>query len=270
MNAFLRTLAIVVAAVLAAGAALANTVPNRFMFGTAGQPPAMETCAKCHRDPFGGTENLNPQEGYLQLSVREPQGFDGTWRRDVGRYQLVLTLFHPNQIQGGLEVGVLDRSGKQAGTFRVDPTADWYTQTDTDPATPTIQYVHHEPTRGTQRTPGQPGQPKGWIVEWYPPPFNVGPITFYAAAVAGNLGGDPGQIGVLPSGDFVYTLKRTLEFGEPPAGADLDRNGLLDWRDAFFLQGQYQRYLPTPTPAAGGLAAEGGGENTTNSIGFNP
>lgn len=239
-------------AVLRASSAFASAYPNPSIYGTAGQPPAQRSCVVCHRDPAGGTTNLNPPVGSFTLSINRGGGFDGAYRLGDGPYVLTFSLQNPDQIQGGIQVSVLDERGRQAGYFHnnIFTPQFTYVRIDCDLVQRGLEYVHHHPPDGLQNTGAfNRGFLKSWSIEWYPPPFNVGPVTFYAAAVSGDFGEKTAEFAQSTvEGDTVYTLSRTLPFGQAAGNADANRDGRLDYKDVFWFARRWQTPIPSPTP----------------------
>lgn len=224
-----------------AAPALAHVRPTPAMYYTAGQPPKLHNCSQCH----SGVNHVNPSgRGAFRLEIGKP-GNPNHYRTDDGPYLLVFKLDDFFQYQGGIEVVALDGNNRSVGSFYRDPISDWFrfVQIDSDPGDPAMKFVHHNSQGGNQLTTGRVGLRKQWTVQWYPPPFNVGPVTIYAAAVAGTSNG-AGTVG----NDAVYTLKHTFTFAQPPAKADLDRDETLNWRDIFYFSRQWRAPRPTPSP----------------------
>lgn len=143
-----------------------------------------DSCLACHFD-----NGLNEPGGSLVLAGL-PDSYE-----PGGSYTLSLALERSGLRSAGFQLSARLADGRQAGTLTAGPSDENRVGVLEHRA---IQYIQHELNGVAPTSPGA----SAWSMVWTAPDSG-GPVTFHAAAVAGDH--DESQ-----TGDFVYTLEREL------------------------------------------------------------
>lgn len=112
---------------------------------------------------------------------------------------LTVTLTQANRATYGFELTVIDDQGRRAGDLIVTDPSRTQRRSGTVGAN-LREYLEHN-LSGTAPNGANQGS---WNFRWRAPAQSVGRVTFY---VAGNAGNGNGQ----PSGDFIYTINRSIQ-----------------------------------------------------------
>ncbi len=146
------------------------------------------TCAICHNDA------LPQPKAILTFYPEAVDPTPGTHYTPGELSRLYIHLTHPTALYGGFQIAAFDTLRRFQGTFQSVPgfpskpvqgNANYYAQA------ANIGFINGEYTM---------------MVDWIAPPQDVGPITFYVAAIAVDGDGTP-------QGDTVYIDQLTITSG---------------------------------------------------------
>lgn len=138
------------------------------------------TCRMCHMG-----EELNDPAGALTIEGLPERYTPGQ------AYRLIIRLRHPELANAGFQLSARTAEGAQAGTLAaVDGTAQVQANAST-----AVHYAGHTEAGSVPARPGAAAWPVLWTA-----PATVVPVTFHAAANAGNDDRSP-------LGDYVYAVQ---------------------------------------------------------------
>jgi hypothetical protein len=214
------------------------TGPNDGLTGAPGEP----TCSVCHAPPTGETPDG-------KLIVDAPDEFS-----PGDNLTIAVNLADSGQIIWGFELTALDTLNQSAGKFFLTDSA--HTQLSVAGGTGRV-YVK-QTLEGAYG--GTPDNSPGWQFQWRAPSVEIGPVTFYAAGVAGNNMGST-------TNDFVYVTSHQMIEAAAPAcclggTGDVNFDGAVsaDIADLTFLVNYlFVDFRPLPCPAEANIDADPNG-----------
>lgn len=192
------TIAVVMLAIALGGFSIDVTRPTSVVAkasmpdpGLTGAPPGNNTCFTCHN---GG---LNDLSGAIQI-IGVPAFY--TPGQD---YIMIAAVVGVTGSRWGFEATALTGANAMAGSFS-DSSNAVGEQTSLG-----ITYVSQTTNEGFDGTYADSTGGAGWIFRWTAPPQGTGPVTFYAAGVAGD------KDNTANAGDFTYTTSAVSAEGTP-------------------------------------------------------
>ncbi|UCE24092.1 MAG: T9SS type A sorting domain-containing protein [Candidatus Zixiibacteriota bacterium] len=157
-------------------AGLVGAYSNGTSFEAVTGAPGESTCADCHN-------NLNTGSG--SATITAPAGYQPGDTMDI-----TVSVQHSGQSIWGFELTVLDATASPVGEILVTDAV----RTQHATAVSGREYIKHT----LDGSDASKANNTDWSFQWVAPPTDVGLVTFYMAAVAGDEAAGP-------NGDYTYT-----------------------------------------------------------------